>query len=119
MTLAFAPLVMSGEAKIDTLQRTPGPTAAPTSSTSPTAVRVAVERIARSSLGYTTSGQQRVTGVAVSPMSMAVGAASDLYNATITFALNPNPFGPSFGIRFLPKTMSLSCSRPFTVTMSR
>ncbi len=99
MALAFAPLVISGEAKIDTLSRTPGPTASPTSNTSAGAVRVAIERLSRTALGYTTSGQQRVTGVAVSPITFSNGDSSVLYDATITFTLNPNPFGSSFRIR--------------------
>jgi hypothetical protein len=98
MALAFAPLVISGEARIDNLSRTPGPTPAPTPSTSAAAVRVAVTRLARAALGYTTSGQQRVTGVAVSPMTLSVGAQTVLYNTTITFALNPNPFGPGSNV---------------------
>lgn len=98
MALAFAPLVITGEARIDTLQRTPGPTAAATPTTSPAAVRVAVARLARGALGYTTSGQQRVTGVAVSPMTMSVGAQMVLYDVTITFTLNPNPFGPGSSV---------------------
>lgn len=100
VTLAFAPLALHTPATsaTNTHERLPTPVALSEGKLHADIVRLANQVLVVSNLGHPRVEQVGVVRAPRSP-GQPTPDAVQLYNASITFQLNPNPFGPSAQVR--------------------